>query len=61
MTGMDGKARDFSMPPGHIKRDIISTQQAIAERVLCPQFLALWEATKEPFLQPILDLSVPKM
>lgn len=29
--------------------------------MLCPQFLELWDATKQPFLQPILDLAVPRM
>jgi 2-polyprenyl-6-methoxyphenol hydroxylase-like FAD-dependent oxidoreductase len=36
-------------------------QDAIAESVFCPQFLELWHATEMPFLQPILDLTVPHM
>src|SRR4029077_14021068 len=36
-------------------------QNAIAEALFCPAFLALWRATREPFVQPILDLAVPRM
>lgn len=61
MTGSDGKQYEFSMPPGNVRSEIIERQDRIAHRVLSPQFLSLWKATQEPFLQPILDLSVPRM
>jgi 2-polyprenyl-6-methoxyphenol hydroxylase-like FAD-dependent oxidoreductase len=61
MTGRDGKIRDFSVPPGQIRQELIKEQNRIAEELFCPQFLALWRATREPFAQPILDLAVPRM
>ena len=61
MTGVDGRGRDFSVPPGQVREDWLKKQDAVAEKVFCPQFLELWRATKEPFLQPILDLTVPRM
>lgn len=61
MTGRDGKIRDFSVPPGQMRQELIAEQNRIAEELFCPQFLALWRATREPFAQPILDLAVPRM
>jgi 2-polyprenyl-6-methoxyphenol hydroxylase-like FAD-dependent oxidoreductase len=61
MTGRDGKIRDFSVPPGQMRQELIEEQNRIAEELFCPQFLALWRATREPFAQPILDLAIPRM
>ena len=61
MTGRDGAVRDFSVPPGQVRPELVERQDAIAEALFCPPFLALWRATQEPFIQPILDLSVPRM
>ena len=61
MTGRDGTVRDFSVPPGQVRPELIERQTAIAEARFCPPFLALWRATREPFVQPILDLAVPRM
>ncbi len=61
MTGRDNQLHEFSIPPGQLRSELIGAQQDIASRVLCPQFLELWQATKEPFVQPILDLAVPRM
>jgi 2-polyprenyl-6-methoxyphenol hydroxylase-like FAD-dependent oxidoreductase len=61
MTGRAGKIRDFSVPPGQMRQELIEEQNRIAEVFFCPQFLALWQATREPFAQPILDLAVPRM
>jgi 2-polyprenyl-6-methoxyphenol hydroxylase-like FAD-dependent oxidoreductase len=61
MTGRDGTLHDFSVPPGQVRLELIERQNAIAEALFCPQFLDLWRATREPFVQPILDLAVPRM
>ena len=52
MTGMDGRERDFALPPGQVRDEWLKKQNAIAE---------LWRATEAPLLQPILDLAVPRM
>ncbi len=61
MTGVDRRERDFSVPPGQVRQEWLKKQDAIAKKVFCPQFLELWRATERPFLQPILDLAVPRM
>jgi 2-polyprenyl-6-methoxyphenol hydroxylase-like FAD-dependent oxidoreductase len=61
MTGRDSRLHEFSIPPGQLCAEVITAQQDTARRVLCPQFFELWQATEEPFLQPILDLAVPRM
>jgi 2-polyprenyl-6-methoxyphenol hydroxylase-like FAD-dependent oxidoreductase len=61
MTGADGRERDFSVPPGQVGPEWVEKQNAIAAEVFCPQFLELWCTTEAPFLQPILDLAVPRM
>jgi len=61
MTGVDGRERDFSVPPGQVREEWLKKQDAIAANIFCPQFLELWRATETPFLQPILDLTVPQM
>jgi 2-polyprenyl-6-methoxyphenol hydroxylase-like FAD-dependent oxidoreductase len=61
MTGVDGRERDFSVPPGQVRAELFEKQNAIAAKVFCPQFFELWRATETPFLQPIVDLAVPRM
>ena len=61
MTGRDARVRDFSVPPGQMREELVEQQGAIAEEMFCPQFLDLWKATKDPFAQPILDLAVTRM
>jgi 2-polyprenyl-6-methoxyphenol hydroxylase-like FAD-dependent oxidoreductase len=61
LTGRDGRAYDFSLPPGQVGEQALAAQGATAERMLSPQFQELWRATREPFIQPILDLAVNRM
>jgi 2,6-dihydroxypyridine 3-monooxygenase len=61
LTGRDGKVHEFSLPPGQVREEALAAQAAIVEGMLSPQFQELWKATKEPFIQPILDLAVNKM
>jgi 2-polyprenyl-6-methoxyphenol hydroxylase-like FAD-dependent oxidoreductase len=61
MTDREGKLRDFSVPPGEVRPEILRAQDAVAHELFSPQFRELWTATREPFIQPILDLAVPQM
>ncbi len=61
MTGRDGRERDFSVPPGQARPDLVEAQREIARTRLAKPFADLVEATAEPFVQPILDLAVPRM
>ena len=53
--------RDFSIPQGEVKEEHIKKQKEIAQNVLPNVFKEIVIATREPFIQTIFDLSVPKM
>lgn len=61
LTDRDGKRRDYSVPPGMIAPDVEWEMRSYANKVLAPPFQHLVVATKEPFVQAILDLGVPQM
>ncbi len=61
LVGGDGRARDFSVPPGKVRGEFVEAQRERADALLPGPFARLVEATGEPFLQPILDLGVPRM
>ncbi|VEP12609.1 Monooxygenase FAD-binding protein [Hyella patelloides LEGE 07179] len=61
LTDKNGKRRDYSIPPGMMANDIEKEMRSYASRVLVPPFQKLIAATKEPFVQAILDLGVPNM
>ncbi|MGL4552488.1 MAG: hypothetical protein ACRC33_15045 [Gemmataceae bacterium] len=61
LTDATGVRREFSVPPGAVASDMLAWLRAEANRILPPTFLRLVEATREPFVQTIHDLAVPKM
>ncbi|MDZ8261731.1 hypothetical protein [Nostoc sp. ChiQUE01b] len=61
LTDKHGKRRDFSIPPGLIAPSVEQEMRSYANRVLVTPFQKLVAATKEPFVQAILDLGVPQM
>lgn len=61
LTDKNGKRRDYSIPPGMIAPEVEQQMRLYANRVLAPPFQRLVAATKEPFAQAILDLTVPQM
>ncbi|MBD1998569.1 FAD-dependent monooxygenase [Leptolyngbya sp. FACHB-541] len=61
LTDQDGKRRDYSTPPGMMAPEIEQEMRSYANKVLAPPFQKLVAATKEPFVQAILDLGVPQM
>ncbi len=56
-----GKQRDYSIPPGMMAPAVEHQMRSYANRMLVPPFQKLVAATKEPFVQAILDLGVPQM
>lgn len=61
LTDREGVRHTFSLPPGTAKdADIAELRQASSD-LLAPSFQQLVEATKEPFVQAILDLQVRRM
>ena len=61
LTDKNGKRRDYSVPPGMMADDIEREMRDYAQNVLVEPFQKLIAATKEPFVQAILDLGVPNM
>ncbi len=61
LTDKNGQRRDYSIAPGTIDPKVEQDMRSYADRVLAPPFQKLVAATKEPFVQAILDLGVPQM
>ena len=61
MTGMDGIRREVSIPPGSAKVAHIAEMKATAHARLPTAIAAVVQATKQPFVQVVLDVEVPQM
>ena len=61
LTDASGARRTYAIPPGALHPEQEQKQRAIAESVLPPPFKALLKATKEPFVQAIMDLACPQL
>ena len=61
MTATDGVRRDVSMPPGAARTDHIAEMKATAHARLPIALAAVVQATKQPFIQVVLDVEVPRM
>ncbi|EKU99258.1 2-polyprenyl-6-methoxyphenol hydroxylase-like oxidoreductase [Leptolyngbya sp. PCC 7375] len=61
LTDKDGRRRDHSIPPGLLAPAVEQEMRDYAEQVLAPPMQKLVAATREPFVQAILDLDVPQM
>jgi 2-polyprenyl-6-methoxyphenol hydroxylase-like FAD-dependent oxidoreductase len=61
LTDSAGVRREFSVPPGTVAPDMAAWLRSEAGRILPPTFRRLVEVTREPFVQTIHDLAVPKM
>jgi 2-polyprenyl-6-methoxyphenol hydroxylase-like FAD-dependent oxidoreductase len=61
LTDADGRAHDFSLPPGSLPDKARQTLAADAERLLPPVFAAAVNAERQPFIQAIFDYQTPRM
>lgn len=61
MTDRLGFRHSFSLPPSAPKDEDLARLKQVSKDLLAPTFQTLLEATKEPFVQAILDLQVPQM
>jgi len=61
LTDRTGRTHAFSLPPGALPDAQAAMLRADAAGLLAPQLAALVQGTKEPFVQAILDLAVPRM
>lgn len=61
MTDRSGRRRKFSVPPGEVPETLVKELRHKAASDLPPLFADLIRRTKEPFIQPIIDVAVPQM
>jgi 2-polyprenyl-6-methoxyphenol hydroxylase-like FAD-dependent oxidoreductase len=61
LTDRAGRTHAFSLPPGALPDARAAMLREDAAGLLAPQFATLVQRTKEPFVQAILDLAVPRM
>jgi 2-polyprenyl-6-methoxyphenol hydroxylase-like FAD-dependent oxidoreductase len=61
LTDREGVRHAFSLPPGAPAPAVIDEMRQAAGQLLAPSFQHLVAATREPFLQAILDLRTPQM
>jgi len=61
LTDADGVRRVYAIPPGALHPEQERKQREVAERVLPPAFKELLRATKEPFVQAIMDMACPQL
>lgn len=61
LTDRHGALRESSVPPGEVRDDLAGEIAATAARDVPGPFAELVAATKEPFVQSIEDLGVPRM
>ncbi|MEL6500009.1 MAG: hypothetical protein AAFQ23_01195, partial [Cyanobacteria bacterium J06623_1] len=61
LTDKNGIRHTYSIAPGAIAPQVEQQMRDYAEQVLSPPIQRLIAATQEPFIQSILDLSVPQM
>jgi len=61
LTDTHGVVHVGSIPPPLIRREVIDEMKAAAERLLAPQFRAVVRLIEEPILQPIYDMTTPRM
>lgn len=61
LTDRDGTVRESSVPPGAVPHDLVDQLMGVAARELPTAFATLVAATRQPFIQSIEDLAVPRM
>lgn len=57
----EGRQRSHSLPPGLMRESVRQEQIEIARQILPPAMQWLVEATPEPFVQAIYDLTSPRL
>ena len=61
LTDAHGVVHAGAIPPPLIAPEVIAEMRAASRALLAPQFAAVVAATRQPFLQPVYDLAVPRM
>lgn len=61
LTDTAGTVRDLSVPPGAVRPEVLAEMRSAAAAELHPTLCGLVLATREPFIQVVVDVEVPRM
>jgi 2-polyprenyl-6-methoxyphenol hydroxylase-like FAD-dependent oxidoreductase len=61
LAGKDGTQYSGGIPPDQIRAEVIAEMQDSATRLLAPAFAEVVHKTRQPLLQPIVDLEMPSL
>ncbi len=61
LTDESGVVHSISIPPPRIRREAVTAMRDAAERLLAPQLRTIVRLIDEPLLQPIYDLTSPRL
>ena len=61
MTGLDGRQRPVSLPPGAARPEFVDRLRAEAADQLAPVLAEAVAGVAEPFVQAVFDIEVPRM
>lgn len=61
LTGSDGRRYEGAIPPDRLHPDVLAEMREAADRLLAPAFAEVVRKTKQPLLQPIVDLETQSM
>lgn len=61
LTDRSGQQRSVSLPPGWVKDDVVREMRQFAEAHLAPPVAEVVASVREPFVQAVLDIDVPRM
>jgi 2,6-dihydroxypyridine 3-monooxygenase len=61
LTDKQGVLHEASVSPGMMPAEIVAELRAVAARDLHPRFAELVQQTRDPFVQSIIDVAVPRM
>ncbi|MEF8778864.1 MAG: FAD-dependent monooxygenase [Natronomonas sp.] len=61
LTDIDGRKRQYSLPPGKMRPEVRDRQYEVAADRLPDLLVELYEETPDPFIQNVYDVAVPQM
>jgi 2,6-dihydroxypyridine 3-monooxygenase len=61
LTDRDGQPRSVSLPPGSVRDELVDELRSSADALLAPPIAEVAARIREPFVQAVFDIEVPRM
>jgi 2,6-dihydroxypyridine 3-monooxygenase len=61
LTDRDGQRRSVSLPPGSVRDELVDELRSSADALLAPPIAEVAARIREPFVQAVFDIEVPRM